>query len=64
MPARIEQLKENLRPAAYNVEAQALHFTKTAKVLQQIVKSCNTHDPPLKALQKRPTTWDTTVLNL
>lgn len=37
-----KQLKENLRPAAYNVEAQSLHFTKTNKVLQP---SCHeSHD--------------------
>ena len=31
-PPRIEQLKENMRPAAYNVEASALHFIKPTKV--------------------------------
>jgi len=31
-PPRIEQLKENMRPTAYNVEASALHFIKPTKV--------------------------------
>ena len=30
--AKIEQLKENTQPAAYSIEASALHFTKPPKV--------------------------------
>ena len=45
-----KQLKENLRPAAYNVEAQSLHFTKTNKVLQRFTchESCYL---PLRAIR-------------
>ena len=31
--AKLSELKENQRPAVYNVEASALHFSKPSKVL-------------------------------